>query len=115
MCGLTCDHFLSRIRDLKAENVLQHSRGDWVLCDFGSTTNKEAVYTSSDQVLMGEETIRKYTTPAYRAPEVQWFTYGISHSTGAALTFCCMQMWDLYSREVINGKADIWVRRLSRA
>ena len=50
--------------------MLQHKSGEWVLCDFGSASNKPALYESSDAVLMGEEIIRKYTTPAYRAPEV---------------------------------------------
>ena len=58
-------------RDLKAENVLQHSNGDWVLCDFGSVTDKPALYESTNAVLMGEEVMRKYTTPAYRAPEAR--------------------------------------------
>lgn len=51
--------------------MLQQTNGDWVLCDFGSVTDKPALYQSSDAVLMGEEVVRKYTTPAYRAPEVR--------------------------------------------
>jgi AP2-associated kinase len=58
-------------RDLKAENILLHANGSWVLCDFGSTTNWSGTYQTTNDVMMGEETIRKYTTPAYRAPEVQ--------------------------------------------
>jgi len=50
--------------------VLQHTSGDWVLCDFGSATDRLTVYESSNAIMMGEEVIRKYTTPAYRAPEV---------------------------------------------
>lgn len=50
--------------------MLRHANGDWVLCDFGSVTDKPVLYTSSDAVMMGEEVVRKYTTPAYRAPEV---------------------------------------------
>ncbi|KAK9816438.1 hypothetical protein WJX72_000236 [[Myrmecia] bisecta] len=78
-------------RDLKAENVLQHNSlplptGQWVLCDFGSTTSSCGIYESSDAVMVAEEAIRKHTTPAYRAPE----------------------LWDLYSRERIDTKVDIW-------
>lgn len=57
-------------RDLKPENVLQHAEGGWVLCDFGSVTDKPVLYDTGDQMMMGEEVMRKYTTPAYRAPEV---------------------------------------------
>ena len=57
-------------RDLKAENVLLHQQGHWVLCDFGSTTTFAGVYESTNAIMAAEEIIRKYTTPAYRAPEV---------------------------------------------
>lgn len=57
-------------RDLKAENVLLHNQGHWVLCDFGSTTSFAGVYESTNAIMAAEEVIRKYTTPAYRAPEV---------------------------------------------
>lgn len=74
-CRSDCLHRSTRFgpprSDLKAENVLRHANGDWVLCDFGSTTDRPAVYASSDAVLMGEEEVRKYTTPAYRAPEAR--------------------------------------------
>ena len=66
--------------------MLQHMNGDWVLCDFGSATDKTAVYESSNAVMMGEEVIRKYTTPAYRAPEVSSQpVQGTTH----LLHFCC--------------------------
>ena len=58
-------------RDLKAENVLLHQQGHWVLCDFGSTTSFAGVYESTNAIMAAEEIIRKYTTPAYRAPEVR--------------------------------------------
>ena len=50
--------------------MLQKLNGDWVLCDFGSVTDKVVMYESSNAVMLGEEMIRKYTTPSYRAPEV---------------------------------------------
>lgn len=59
-------------RDLKAENVLLHQQGHWVLCDFGSTTTFAGVYESTNAIMAAEEIIRKYTTPAYRAPEVRF-------------------------------------------
>ena len=58
-------------RDLKAENVLQHSNGDWVLCDFGSTTSWVGHYEGANAIMVAEEDVRKNTTPAYRPPEVR--------------------------------------------
>ena len=67
-----CDQYASlACRDLKAENVLLHQQGHWVLCDFGSTTTFAGVYESTNAIMAAEEIIRKYTTPAYRAPEVR--------------------------------------------
>lgn len=117
-------------RDLKAENVLLHQQGHWVLCDFGSTTSFAGVYESTNAIMAAEEIIRKYTTPAYRAPEVgdQYLWRCQSSWTGInwccwlklVLLLCCdevakrsmcllLQMYDLYSRERIDTKADIWV------
>uniref|UniRef100_UPI00398E5F8E AP2-associated protein kinase 1-like isoform X5 n=1 Tax=Pristiophorus japonicus TaxID=55135 RepID=UPI00398E5F8E len=72
-------------RDLKVENILLHDKGHYVLCDFGSATNKfqnpqvEGVNTVEDE-------IKKYTTLSYRAPE----------------------MVNLYCGKAITTKADIW-------
>lgn len=57
-------------RDVKAENVLRHPQGGWVLCDFGSATPEQRVYESAVEISREEERVRKHTTPAYRAPEV---------------------------------------------
>ena len=73
-------------RDVKAENVLQRTDGSWVLCDFGSCTSEQKVYSSAKDIAQEEERIRKHTTPAYRAPE----------------------LWDLYSREFIGTAVDMW-------
>ncbi|XP_043938955.1 AP2-associated protein kinase 1 isoform X3 [Protopterus annectens] len=72
-------------RDLKVENILLHDRGHYVLCDFGSATNKFQ-NPQSEGVNAVEEEIKKYTTLSYRAPE----------------------MVNLYSGKVISTKADIW-------
>ncbi|XP_063167633.1 AP2-associated protein kinase 1 isoform X6 [Candoia aspera] len=72
-------------RDLKVENVLLHDRGHYVLCDFGSATNKSQ-NPQLEGVNVVEEEIKKYTTLSYRAPE----------------------MVNLYSGKLITTKADIW-------
>ncbi|GFQ01296.1 probable serine/threonine-protein kinase ddb_g0280111 [Phtheirospermum japonicum] len=74
-------------RDLKAENLLLGSDGLWKLCDFGSTSTNHKRFERPEEMGIEEDNIRKHTTPAYRAPE----------------------MWDLFRREVINEKVDIWV------
>ncbi|XP_070235434.1 AP2-associated protein kinase 1 isoform X5 [Bos mutus] len=72
-------------RDLKVENILLHDRGHYVLCDFGSATNKFQ-NPQTEGVNAVEDEIKKYTTLSYRAPE----------------------MVNLYSGKVITTKADIW-------
>ncbi|XVF73652.1 hypothetical protein PTKIN_Ptkin12aG0219300 [Pterospermum kingtungense] len=73
-------------RDLKAENLLLGSDGLWKLCDFGSTSTNHKCFDKPEEMGIEEDNIRKHTTPAYRAPE----------------------MWDLFRRELINEKVDIW-------
>ncbi|XP_068868425.1 BMP-2-inducible protein kinase isoform X6 [Aphelocoma coerulescens] len=72
-------------RDLKVENLLLNDNGNYVLCDFGSATNKY-LNPQRDGVNMVEEEIKKYTTLSYRAPE----------------------MINLYGGKPITTKADIW-------
>ncbi|KFP78388.1 BMP-2-inducible protein kinase, partial [Acanthisitta chloris] len=72
-------------RDLKVENLLLNDNGNYVLCDFGSATNKY-LNPQKDGVNMVEEEIKKYTTLSYRAPE----------------------MINLYGGKAITTKADIW-------
>ncbi|XP_062222898.1 uncharacterized protein LOC133921858 [Phragmites australis] len=73
-------------RDLKAENVLLGFDGAWKICDFGSTSTNHKYFDKPEEMGIEEDVIRKHTTPAYRAPE----------------------MWDLYRRDVISEKVDIW-------
>ncbi|KAL9255865.1 putative serine/threonine-protein kinase [Drosera capensis] len=74
-------------RDLKAENLLLGSDWLWKLCDFGSTSTNHKSFEKPEEMGLEEDNIRKHTTPAYRAPE----------------------MWDLFRRDVISEKVDIWV------
>ena len=60
--------------------------GLWKLCNFGSTSTNHKRFEKPEEMGIEEDNIRKYTTPAYRAPE----------------------MWDLLRRELINEKVDIW-------
>eukprot|EP00850_Spirogloea_muscicola_P011393 SM000070S21359 [mRNA] locus=s70:625729:629256:- [translate_table: standard] len=73
-------------RDLKAENVLLSGNSTWKLCDFGSTSTTHKRFDRAEEMGAEEDIIRKHTTPAYRAPE----------------------LWDLYRRDFINEKVDIW-------
>ncbi|KAI1303686.1 AP2-associated protein kinase 1 [Halotydeus destructor] len=74
-------------RDLKVENILINETGNYILCDFGSSTLKNNVCISgSTSATELEEEIRKYTTLSYRSPE----------------------MVDIYSGKSIGTKADIW-------
>ncbi|KAM8873123.1 AP2-associated protein kinase 1 isoform 2-T2 [Synchiropus picturatus] len=72
-------------RDLKVENILLHDKGHYVLCDFGSATNKFQS-PQTEGVAAVEEEIKKYTTLSYRAPE----------------------MVNLYNNKIITTKADVW-------
>ncbi|KAM8940509.1 BMP-2-inducible protein kinase isoform 2-T2 [Pelodytes ibericus] len=72
-------------RDLKVENILLNNNGNYVLCDFGSATNR-FLNPQRDGVNIVEEEIKKYTTLSYRAPE----------------------MINLYGGKPITTKADIW-------
>lgn len=72
-------------RDLKVENILLHDKGHYVLCDFGSATNKFQT-PQTEGVAAVEEEIKKYTTLSYRAPE----------------------MVNLYNNKIITTKADVW-------
>jgi len=73
-------------RDVKAENILKTQRGTWVLCDFGSASRRHQVFDDPRDLTLEEKVIRKKTTPAYRAPE----------------------LWNLYSREFVGTKVDVW-------
>ena len=68
------------------ENILRSSKGQYVLCDFGSATAK-ILDPKKQGVTVVEEEVRKYTTLSYRSPE----------------------MVDLYMGKPLTSKLDIWV------
>ena len=73
-------------RDLKLENILLSSNGDFRLCDFGSAVFGPVPLRTPSERSEAEGVINKETTPIYRAPE----------------------MVDLYMREELTEKTDIW-------
>lgn len=72
-------------RDLKPENVLRNN-GKWKLCDFGSATTRVYTLKTNQERNEASDDLEKNTTALYRAPE----------------------MCDLYRRQPINTKADVW-------
>lgn len=73
-------------RDLKLENILFAFDENIRLCDFGSCCIGYTDLKSLDAKTVAEEIITKETTQMYRAPE----------------------MCDLYMRDVLTEKTDIW-------
>ncbi|CAF1075255.1 unnamed protein product [Didymodactylos carnosus] len=76
-------------RDLKIENILIDNNLSYVLCDFGSAIfiDEQPLRSNSTAFIKQlEENIQRYTTLAYRSPE----------------------MVDLYSQIPITLKSDMW-------
>ena len=76
-------------RDIKVENVLKGDNNDWKLCDFGSATSvsiQAGISLPVNLIRQLEDEIAECTTIHYRPPE----------------------LCDLYSRNGINEKVDIW-------
>jgi AP2-associated kinase len=74
-------------RDLKLENILFSHDGLIKLCDFGSCAMGYTHLRTAEERSKAEEIISKETTQMYRAPE----------------------MVDLYMRDELTEKTDIWV------
>lgn len=97
------------------------SDGLWKLCDFGSASTNHKRFEKPEEMGIEEDNIRKHTTPAYRAPEVGQTAHAFSKDNDlcsedvlnlfSPLGFFS-QMWDLYRRELINEKVDIWVSQV---
>lgn len=73
-------------RDIKIENVLLGDDGTYKLCDFGSVSGVIPPPSNVEEFQIIQDDIMKNTTPQYRCPE----------------------MLDLYRRQPIDEKSDIW-------
>lgn len=83
--------FFAFSSDLKAENLLLGSDGLWKLCDFGSTSTNHKRFEKPEEMGIEEDNIRKYTTPAYRAPEASQDVFSLNKIIiicGTNLHFC---------------------------
>ena len=86
---------------------------------FGSTSTNHKHFEKPEEMGIEEDNIRKYTTPAYKAPEVEWKTMLFDK---LVLTFCSKNVDShflpfpvldvLFRREPINEKVDNWVSQL---
>lgn len=105
--------------------MLLGADGAWKICDFGSTSTNHKCFDKPEEMGIEEDNIRKYTTPAYRAPEVLLKSFFSSkcirrmfYKLLKKMLFnsfsYLMQMWDLFRREVLSEKVDIWVSNLNR-
>lgn len=73
-------------RDIKIENVLINSEGDFKLCDFGSLSGILRPPRNLEEFKILQDDLMKHTTAQYRAPE----------------------MIDLYRGFPIDEKSDVW-------
>mmetsp|Transcript_8702 Transcript_8702/g.21083 ORF Transcript_8702/g.21083 Transcript_8702/m.21083 type:complete len:844 (-) Transcript_8702:203-2734(-) len=75
-------------QDLKVENVLMGSDGNWKLCDFGSWTSEriDLKQASRQEIMRRQDHYEQHVTMMYRPPE----------------------MADLYQKEVLHVQIDQW-------
>ena len=100
-------------RDIKAENILFAEGSRLVLCDFGSVSHCSKAYQSRVEVAREEDTIRKETTPAYRAPELwdfnAWSTQQKIGRPGDIFSLGCLLYLLSYGRLPFDAKNSLQI------
>jgi len=100
-------------RDIKAENILFAEGSRLVLCDFGSVSHCNKSYQSRVEVAREEDTIRKETTPAYRAPELwdfnSWSTQQRIGRPGDIFSLGCLLYLMSYGKLPFDAKNSLQI------
>ncbi|KAL6327190.1 hypothetical protein AAG906_015229 [Vitis piasezkii] len=104
----TVKQFLMRLaNDQIPPNLLLGPNGLWKLCDFGSTFTNHKHFKKPEEMGIEEDNIRKYSTPAYTAPEVEWKTmfFDKLHREKIEATD-----WELQQRKSVSPDpdSDLW-------
>lgn len=107
----------------QVENILLHDKGHYVLCDFGSATNKFQS-PQTEGVAAVEEEIKKFVSLFICSWVIwSWFCwtscsccmdvllFSLRYTT---LSYRAPEMVNLYNNKIITTKADIWVSEMTR-
>ncbi|RVW20231.1 Disease resistance protein RGA2 [Vitis vinifera] len=94
----------STVKQFFDENLLLGPNGLWKLCNFGSTSTNHKHFKKPEEMGIEEDNIRKYSTPAHTAPEVEWKTMFLHREKIEATD------WELQQRKSVSPgpDSDLW-------